>query len=416
VNGYYQEEVVNGQKQVLKEYQAGGRIAERRGDNLFYLHQDHLGSTTLLTDPAGVAMGSAFSYFPYGGLTEARQTSTSYMYTGQELDSKIKLYNYKARLYNPEVGVFISPDNLGGGYQYVAGNPLTFTDPTGQMLEAGSGGGGGGGLAPDNRGPVYQPDWMGASAAQPASIGATGTSQSTVGVALPGEAGYAQTPDWAGFKRMNAGLVGASLGVPILTQVPAAITACLVAPQKCGEFVFDLLAPEGHPGVSLASSAEGSVRAAQGGGPGLFRILGGVLRRSKKLDRATEEFLFHAAHASLQASEDLTPQELELLKQTRAYGQQALENYLRGASRGDLERVARGLSRIYNTPVAMLGEQFPTAYSDEVVGGAVQYLVNLHGELDAGGYSSKVIARHLISQKQLLEGPGVYPIWEALGR
>jgi RHS repeat-associated protein len=67
---------------------------------------------------------------------------TNYLYTGQELDPEIGLYNYKARLYDAELGRFISPDSVIPNvydaqeinpYSYVTNNPLKYTDPSGHV-------------------------------------------------------------------------------------------------------------------------------------------------------------------------------------------------------------------------------------------------------------------------------------------
>ena len=61
-------------------------------------------------------------------------------YTDQELDKETGLYNYNARLYDPAVGIFISPDNIVpdvydpqslNRFAYARNNPLKYIDPTG---------------------------------------------------------------------------------------------------------------------------------------------------------------------------------------------------------------------------------------------------------------------------------------------
>src|SRR5205823_5375214 len=47
------------------------------------------------------------------------------------------LYNYRARLYDSDLGRFLTPDpkhQFPSPYVYVNNNPLSFTDPTGEML------------------------------------------------------------------------------------------------------------------------------------------------------------------------------------------------------------------------------------------------------------------------------------------
>jgi RHS repeat-associated protein len=60
-------------------------------------------------------------------------------YTSRENDNT-GLYYYRARYYDPVLKMFVSSDPIGlaGGmnsYSYVAGNPLSFTDPTGLICE-----------------------------------------------------------------------------------------------------------------------------------------------------------------------------------------------------------------------------------------------------------------------------------------
>ena len=63
-----------------------------------------------------------------------------YTFTGQEDDDELGLYNYKARLYDPLLGRFISPDSIVPNpedpqslnrYSYCLNNPLKYTDPSG---------------------------------------------------------------------------------------------------------------------------------------------------------------------------------------------------------------------------------------------------------------------------------------------
>jgi RHS repeat-associated protein len=135
------------------------RVAAKVGTQISFYHPDHQGSTSLLTDIygnriTGIAYDAAGSlvneiaYYPFG---EARagiiSTSVSHMYTGQELDNT-GLYNYNARLYDPEMGRFMTPDSIVSDpsnpqslnrYSYVLNNPLNLVDPTGNTTECSSG-------------------------------------------------------------------------------------------------------------------------------------------------------------------------------------------------------------------------------------------------------------------------------------
>jgi RHS repeat-associated protein len=99
-----------------------------------YFLQDHLGSTTALTNSQGVAV-SQISYDSFGNPSTGANL-TRYMYTGREFDSDTGLYYYRARWYDPKVGRFISEDPIGlaGGinqFAYVSNNPQNGKDPSG---------------------------------------------------------------------------------------------------------------------------------------------------------------------------------------------------------------------------------------------------------------------------------------------
>ncbi|MEX5213392.1 MAG: DNRLRE domain-containing protein [Nitrospiraceae bacterium] len=111
-----------------------------------YWHQDHLGSSSVITDSAG-ALVQTLAYYPYGA-TRANQSSANpavdvpYKYTGKELDSTTGLYYYAARYYDPALGRFISADTIVPNprdpqelnrYTYAGNNPFKYTDPTGHF-------------------------------------------------------------------------------------------------------------------------------------------------------------------------------------------------------------------------------------------------------------------------------------------
>jgi RHS repeat-associated protein len=99
-----------------------------------YFSQDHLGSTTALTNSLGVVT-SQMNYDAFGNQTTGANL-TRYEYTGREFDSDTGLYYYRARWYDPQVGRFISEDPIGlaGGinqFAYVRNAPINSIDPTG---------------------------------------------------------------------------------------------------------------------------------------------------------------------------------------------------------------------------------------------------------------------------------------------
>jgi len=61
---------------------------------------------------------------------------TNRYYTGQrKVTNDSPIYNYNARYYNPDIGIFIQPDSVEGPnrYAYVGGNPIMKNDPSGNM-------------------------------------------------------------------------------------------------------------------------------------------------------------------------------------------------------------------------------------------------------------------------------------------
>ncbi len=103
-----------------------------------YVVKDHLGSTRVVVNSYRNTVAS-FNYDAFGSnlLTNPSpfpNVPVYYRYTGQEYDEEVGLYNYRARMYDPVVGRFLTPDPLRqqhSAYAYVGNNPISFTDPTG---------------------------------------------------------------------------------------------------------------------------------------------------------------------------------------------------------------------------------------------------------------------------------------------
>jgi RHS repeat-associated protein len=117
------------------------RLAIREGDELKYMHQDHLNSTSVMTDDSGDSLG-AIKYLPFGE-TRSGSVPTDKKFTGQELDGTA-LYYYGARYYDPKIGRFISADTIVpdpanpqsfNRYSYCLNNPLKYIDPSGHVVE-----------------------------------------------------------------------------------------------------------------------------------------------------------------------------------------------------------------------------------------------------------------------------------------
>jgi RHS repeat-associated protein len=98
-----------------------------------YFLNDHLGSTSALADVSGNVVEHE-SYDSFGN--SSGNSRTRYTYTGREFDSDIGLFYYRARVYIPQLGRFISEDPFGltGGinlFAYVRNNPMKWRDPFG---------------------------------------------------------------------------------------------------------------------------------------------------------------------------------------------------------------------------------------------------------------------------------------------
>lgn len=102
---------------------------------------DRLGSPRALVDASGDLVAS-FGYAPFGGSLATAPIDTSLLsrlYTGMEYDAETGLYNFGARLYDPNLGRFLGPDTkqqYPNAYVYVGNNPLQRTDPSGKVSQS----------------------------------------------------------------------------------------------------------------------------------------------------------------------------------------------------------------------------------------------------------------------------------------
>jgi RHS repeat-associated protein len=130
---------------VTKYYYANGqRVAMWQGDVVYYVHTDHLGSTSVLSDESGQQAGERVAYLPYGGvrLGDASTLPTDYGFTGQRLEAGLGLMHYGARFYSPRLGRFVSADTIipnplnpqdFNRYTYGRNNPLAYIDADGHF-------------------------------------------------------------------------------------------------------------------------------------------------------------------------------------------------------------------------------------------------------------------------------------------
>jgi RHS repeat-associated protein len=140
------------------------------GEQLFYYHSDHLGSTGYVTRENG-ELHEHIQYFPFGEtwVQQGGNTEKSpYLFTSKELDEETGLYYFGARYYDPRTSVWQSADTILGEYlpyrldkaqlntnfkpevhlagmggvydprnvalySYVSQNPLIYNDPNGEV-------------------------------------------------------------------------------------------------------------------------------------------------------------------------------------------------------------------------------------------------------------------------------------------
>ena len=123
-----------------------------------YLHRDHLGSVEAVTDAEGASL-LVQAYDPFGErrkkdwtgmlsaseqqtLADNQPLQTSRGYTGHEHLDRTGFIHMNGRLYDPQLGRFLSPDPIvaapgssqsWNSYSYVSNSPLSFVDPGGQF-------------------------------------------------------------------------------------------------------------------------------------------------------------------------------------------------------------------------------------------------------------------------------------------
>lgn len=139
-------------------------ISDKCGENIYYYHSDHLGSSSVVTTNDG-SINEKLQYMPYGETwihekgTENTE-SMPYKFTSKEQDQETGLYYFGARYYEPRLSRWISSDpavdmyiptsveesyelpGYGGVfnpvnvnlYHYAGNNPINIIDPDGNDI------------------------------------------------------------------------------------------------------------------------------------------------------------------------------------------------------------------------------------------------------------------------------------------
>jgi RHS repeat-associated protein len=159
----------------LEKMQIDGSVASELGTakappgmggqpGLYYLHGDHLGTASFVTDDNSETT-QFFLNLPFGETMLEQQSGiydNPYKFNAKELDSETGLYYYGARYYNPRVSVWLGVDPLAvyqpvmetqfygdgqhnGGVSYLGNlnpyiytyqNPVRYIDPNGKQTES----------------------------------------------------------------------------------------------------------------------------------------------------------------------------------------------------------------------------------------------------------------------------------------
>ncbi|WP_278352941.1 SpvB/TcaC N-terminal domain-containing protein [Chryseobacterium gleum] len=151
--------------EIEKEFDRNTLNTLNINDAVYYLHGDHLGTATYVTNEVGEAT-QFFLNLPFGETMVEQQDPTSYAnpykFNAKELDSETGLYYYGARYYNPRISIWYGVDPLavynpvmetqfyGDGehnsgvyfwgnlnpYIYTYQNPIRYIDPNGKQTDA----------------------------------------------------------------------------------------------------------------------------------------------------------------------------------------------------------------------------------------------------------------------------------------
>ncbi|CAM1344491.1 RHS repeat-associated core domain-containing protein [Tenacibaculum amylolyticum] len=115
-------------------------LAMIENNRTYYFIRDYQNSLRVVYNERDKEVEERYNYNPYGEITSSVVADKddplgTYLYTGQEYDSKVELYNFKARFYDPEKQIFLQPDPKHinySPYTYANNNPVNFVDPSGE--------------------------------------------------------------------------------------------------------------------------------------------------------------------------------------------------------------------------------------------------------------------------------------------
>lgn len=118
-------------------YGPTGLISVQEGSTTSYILKDHLGSTRMVLN-SNSSIDSRYNYAPFGSVMYSTiTTDVAYKFTGQEYDDEFGLHNFRARLYDDELGMFYAYDPSAQGFSpfgYAGNNPVIYIDKDGKIF------------------------------------------------------------------------------------------------------------------------------------------------------------------------------------------------------------------------------------------------------------------------------------------
>jgi RHS repeat-associated protein len=129
-------------------YAGGQLITEYENSTTFFVHDNNIGTSTILSNMAGgINPGDCNALYPYGEQDNSicsTSNLTTHKFTGKERDTESNLDSFGARYYSSAQGRFITADpkliavrhllnpQKLNKYVYVLNDPLAMIDPNGQ--------------------------------------------------------------------------------------------------------------------------------------------------------------------------------------------------------------------------------------------------------------------------------------------
>lgn len=140
-NGLNNDNIIPGFQPALMSLASTASNTDNYEEYSYYIHSDHLGSTSYITDSDG-EVSQHVEYVPFGEvfieeLSSSAKLNTPFLFNGKELDEETGLYYYGARYYNPRLSLWLSTDPLElfapniTPYRYGFNNPVNFIDRNG---------------------------------------------------------------------------------------------------------------------------------------------------------------------------------------------------------------------------------------------------------------------------------------------